>query len=313
MTIKALLKLCAKIDKTRDPAIATQACEDAARVADRIPDGFERSAHALVLSQVPRRNCAKRMLIIAIYTARRSWPHSLRKLACAIALGSTRSTIIAKGNGKLPFYCFSSLPIFSCPGFGPCSEYCYSFKSWRYPDGFIRQAQNFWLLKVNKILISKAFEKVRGTFRLYVDGDFDSVETLAFWQDHLKARADVFAYGYSKSFKTFLSYYADGGTFADSYLLNVSNGHRFPLAIEKAFSALPCARGRFDVVDSGMSARAFSRLPAKEQRRVALAQCAKAGIEKPFICPGKCGDCMNGSHACGNEKMRGKSIVNMKH
>ena len=35
------------------------------------------------------------------------------------------------GNGKLPFYCFSSLPGVTCPGAGSCLDWCYSFKAWR--------------------------------------------------------------------------------------------------------------------------------------------------------------------------------------
>ena len=48
-------------------------------------------------------------------------------------------TIFAKGNGKLPFFSFSAVPVFTCPGMGACESFCYSFKSWRYPCALYRQ------------------------------------------------------------------------------------------------------------------------------------------------------------------------------
>ena len=56
------------------------------------------------------------------------------------------SVFAAAGNMKLPFYAFSSLPGFDCPGAGAClygeneftpenfrKGWCYSFTGWRYP------------------------------------------------------------------------------------------------------------------------------------------------------------------------------------
>ena len=31
--------------------------------------------------------------------------------------------IFAKGNGKLPFFSFSAVPVFTCPGMGACESY----------------------------------------------------------------------------------------------------------------------------------------------------------------------------------------------
>lgn len=63
--------------------------------------------------------------------------------------------ISAKGNQKLPFASYSTLPMASCPGAGGCkvelvktgsgltkTGYCYSFTAWRYPDSFARQFRN---------------------------------------------------------------------------------------------------------------------------------------------------------------------------
>ena len=66
------------------------------------------------------------------------------------------SIISAKGNNKLPFAAYSTLPMASCPGAGTCAVavtggrlivnekqgYCYSFTAWRYPDAFARQFRN---------------------------------------------------------------------------------------------------------------------------------------------------------------------------
>lgn len=59
--------------------------------------------------------------------------------------------LAAKGNQKLPFVAYSTLPMSSCSGAGGCKVnlvngrkegYCYSFTAWRYPDSFARQFRN---------------------------------------------------------------------------------------------------------------------------------------------------------------------------
>lgn len=66
--------------------------------------------------------------------------------------------IAAKGNKKLPFAAYSELPMATCLGAGACGVpfyprarehkkangggWCYSFKAWRYPNAFLRQALN---------------------------------------------------------------------------------------------------------------------------------------------------------------------------
>jgi len=75
-------------------------------------------------------------------------------------LGRTKlwGIIAGKGNQKLPFAAFSTLPMSTCPGAGTCSVsvdtsagkfsspsgtgYCYSVKAWRYPDAWARQFRN---------------------------------------------------------------------------------------------------------------------------------------------------------------------------
>jgi len=70
--------------------------------------------------------------------------------------------LAAKGNMKLPFVAYSTLPMTSCPGAGGCAVgldekgkkygYCYSFTAWRYPDSFARQFRNAWAEFVDREL-----------------------------------------------------------------------------------------------------------------------------------------------------------------
>ena len=128
--------------------------------------------------------------------------HYAKKLLNGLTSNNPFFAIISKnGNSKLPFYCFSSLPIYSCPGMGICETYCYSLKAWRYPAAFFRQIQNFILMRFDKESIIKSFNSIKknASFRLYVDGDFSSQSDCVFWFNLLKTRADIQTYGYSKS------------------------------------------------------------------------------------------------------------------
>lgn len=68
-----------------------------------------------------------------------------------------------KGNTKLPFASWSSLPFLTCPGMWDCEEFCYSPRAWRYPGGFARQLQNTLLLKHKPELIADAFYSLPST------------------------------------------------------------------------------------------------------------------------------------------------------
>ena len=109
------------------------------------------------------------------------------------------------GNKKLPFYTFSSLPLFTCNGAFSCAKFCYSLKAWRYPSAFFRQFMCFILMNERKDIIADAFKTIKNgaDLRLYVDGDFSSIEDLDFWMSQLKSRSDIKAYGYSKSWNFF--------------------------------------------------------------------------------------------------------------
>ena len=69
--------------------------------------------------------------------------------------------IIQKGNGKLPFLNYSSLPIVNCPGAGECKSYCYSLRAWRYPMAYFRQLQNTILERNNfEVITAAIIEKI---------------------------------------------------------------------------------------------------------------------------------------------------------
>jgi hypothetical protein len=122
-----------------------------------------------------------------------TWGYYLLKLARGLAAGEAAFSIFVEGNIKLPFFAFSALPEFTCPGAGDCLSWCYSFTGWRYPATWARQLQNTLLLKHKPEHISDAFGLLpHGVIlRLYVDGDFDSERTVALWMHALATRPDI--------------------------------------------------------------------------------------------------------------------------
>ena len=130
------------------------------------------------------------------------------------------------------------MPIYTCPGAGPCVAFCYSLKAWQYPAALARQLQNTLLVKFAPEVIEAAFMALpQGTtFRLYVDGDFDSSTTVDFWFRVIAQRPDVNVYGYSKSWDLL-----NGRTFPANYWLNLSSGgkHQTATAAELAPTRKP--------------------------------------------------------------------------
>ncbi len=58
-----------------------------------------------------------------------AWARAFHHVADVIeGTKQPRSVFILKGNSKLPFAAFSTLPGITCPGAGECLEWCYSFK-----------------------------------------------------------------------------------------------------------------------------------------------------------------------------------------
>lgn len=243
------------------------------------------------------------------------WKIAAEKFAIFLETGNpTFNVIQSKGNKKLPFAKFSSLPAVTCPGAGACLDICYSFKAWRYPAGFFVQAMNTVLLrsKEGREEIRKAFLKVRqgSTFRLYVDGDFSDLEILQFWMGNFYLRPDVSAYGYSKSWEIFLAYQSKGWEFPPNYRLNLSSGSKYAAesGITRAVEKLSCVRGWFLAVEIPDESQAPIGKRTADYNR-AVRDAAKAlGHERVFVCPGLCGSCTSAGHACGAARFSGIPI-----
>ncbi len=197
-------------------------------------------------------------------------------------------SMLKKGNMKLPFYSFSTLPIVTCMGSGDCENWCYSLKAWRYPSSFFRQAQNTILMsnfeRIRKeVLRLDAKVKVKTEFRLYVDGDFNTSTDLVNWMELLKECKQLNAYGYSKSFPLFLDLYDNGYEFPDNYTLNLSNGGQYDFLTD-AMKKIPITRGKFYAI----------KVPKGKKLKDMFEH-------KVFQCPIKCGSCTRIGHACGNQ------------
>lgn len=256
---------------------------------------------------------------------RGTWKYFLLRFASCIDAGILPHEIFAmEGNVKLPFVAFSTLPVVTCPGAGACAgiaaagdapdlsrAFCYSLRAWRYPAAFLRQAMNTLLLRFNRRAIIDAFRALpQGiTFRLYVDGDFDSESTAMFWFNVLRQRPDVACYGYSKSW-SIIEKLAEH--VPQNYALNLSSGgiDDDDDDFRARLRALPFVRGDFLAINvEGNYARGFARYDDPEYHRAVRAAAAAAGLGKVFSCPGACGACTGAGHACGAQRDDGRYLM----
>ena len=128
-------------------------------------------------------------------------------------------------------------------------------------------------------------------FRLYVDGDFNTLDNLTDWMNLLKKHNKIKAYGYSKSLNLFLQLSDMKYNFPKNYALNLSNGGIFD-SLKPYLMELSFVRGNFTAINS-----------TKKDIR-------KQFKNKVFICPGTCGKCTSIGHACGNlDKFNNMEIV----
>jgi len=246
------------------------------------------------------------------------WRRDLAKLYETLGDGVPRFKILAKdGNSKLPFLAFSSLPGAGfCPGAGDCLQFCYSFRAWRYPAAFCRQAQNSVLMQseTGRRAILAALDKFQDDetavdFRLYVDGDFKDMAAVRFWMHALMARPWLNAYGYSKSFRELLEFDEfTGGVWPTNYRLNLSSGHKHGGETMAKVAALPITRGEFVAVEIGRKVRNSDHANRDHQAELRAVYGKKA-----FTCPGKCGTCTPKGHACGSARFTGIPIIIAVH
>lgn len=246
----------------------------------------------------------------------KGWQANFAKLERVLETYSVEYSIFAEGgNSKLPFVSFSSLPGVTCPGAGQCLDFCYSFRAWRYPAAFCRQAQNAFFMRQwqgrGQILaaMDQIAHKINAPFdlRLYVDGDFSSIGDVAFWMDVLEKTPNAKAYGYSKSFDQILGY-AQTNKLPSNYVLNISGGHNATQEIVDRVKALPITRGEFLAVSIGRKVKASEHGKLETVKALRNAFPAKA-----FPCPGKCGSCTGKGHACGMPALKGLPIIIAMH
>jgi hypothetical protein len=229
--------------------------------------------------------------------------------------------IFVFGNDKInskDFALFSTLPIATCPGLGECALWCYSLKAWRYPAAFLRQLMNTILIQTaeGRLAIVDAFLKLPQSirFRLYVDGDFDSRETVMWWMDTINHRPDIYAYGYSKSWEELwdanLFFKSAGVEWPSNYKLNRSSGGKDEnnKELRDKIESLPICRGDFIGVRSSFKGK--KRYANPDYARELRENFKKVDDRVPFVCGGLCGDCIpNGEHACGSERFQGVPII----
>jgi hypothetical protein len=250
------------------------------------------------------------------------WIRDLNKLKLTAIDNMPRFRVIAKGNGKLPFLAFSSLPGRGfCPGAGDCLKFCYSFRAWRYPAAFCRQAQNSILLQSEKgrasILSaldseSNKIKSPRVDFRLYVDGDFSNRAQIAYWFNAIAARPKLAVYGYSKSWAEIIEHAETGGTMPANYLLNLSSGSVHGNGTKARMQQLPITRGEFVAVNIGRKVKSTDHGTKEHNRELRAAYKTQTG-RKGFTCPGACGDCTLSGHACGLDKFRNIDVIIAVH
>lgn len=214
-----------------------------------------------------------------------------------------------KGNKKLPFFTWSVVPLFTCAGKGQCAGWCYSLRAWRYAGPFWRQVQNTLLLRFFPDMVADEFMGLKQniTLRLYVDGDFDSEQTVRFWFRLLAMRPDIEGYGYSKSWDEIA---AARDAMPENYTLNLSSGGRVRSVDKATMEALPITRGDFLAVqvDKRFMAMTTEERYADPEYHRAVREAARAlGHDRVFSCPGDCGGCVVGKdgknqHACGGNK-----------
>lgn len=246
--------------------------------------------------------------------ATKGWQRAMTKFSSVIEDDAVPFSILAEGNSKLPFYAFSTLPGVTCPGAGECLAFCYSFRAWRYPSAFFRQAQNAYLMRFNrKAIFDSLFDTAQKNpkgfdFRLYVDGDFANVSDIEFWMAALNALPQVKAYGYSKSFALLKAYVEAGGVVPSNYRLNISSGHNADAETVGFVRQQAFTRGDFVAVSIGRKIKAadYGTKPVNDAIRAIF-------DSKVFPCPGKCGTCTNVGHACGSDVFKGKVIAIAVH
>ena len=262
-----------------------------------------------VVSKTPRK--AARWVRAAILPAlplSSNWHKAAKKLASALwdmptmIAAESPYTIFERGNGKLPYFTWSTLPAVTCPGAGACLAWCYSFTGWRHVNPFFRQTFCTMLLMHRPDIVRETFQALPhgSTVRIYVDGDFSSVADVEFWMDTIRRRGDLHTFGYSKSWRELIEY-GNAHRFPNNYCLNKSSGSLHGADVERELLALQCddgkpvVRGVFQAVRINRSGtdipRGHERYESREYHQAVRTAALPILGQRAFSCPGNCGDC----------------------
>ena len=248
---------------------------------------------------------------------RSSYFRAIPKLIEFARTGIAQWTIWSEGNIKLKFIALSALPGITCPGAKDCLNWCYSWKAHRYIDAVLRQYQMTELLKTangRKQIANSLMKKAHkiGEIRLYVDGDFDSLNTMGFFFSLMRRTPAIRWYGYSKSLQLFLDYVDQGGTLPANYKLNLSQGHKYDQTVIDRVKQLSIYRGVFEVVNMtdfvGIKTDKNGRNTQEFRKAIAQKYYALTG-KRGFACPNRCHDCTPKGHACGLDSFKGVDVV----
>lgn len=203
--------------------------------------------------------------------------------------------IFMKGNKKLPFWAFSTLPGVTCPGAGDClvdpqdktkRGWCYSFSAWRNITPYFRQLQNTLLIRMKdkSWIEAEAKKKFKAgeTVRLYVDGDMDSKETISYWMHFCERFSKNQFYGYSKSWGLFEQWHKDhNGAWPENYVMNLSSGtklervlprEKFQAVVRRMMAIANPKTGKRLVRGTFRALKVESRFPKKKKREVGKVQ-----------------------------------------
>ena len=238
--------------------------------------------------------------------------------------------LFSDGNAKLRFLNYSTMPKVNCGGAGSCLTFCYSMKALRQPNVIVK-----WLATTilegsaeGFSIIEKAFaynikrptykkellENGNIAFRLYNDGDFQSLEKMVQWFKILKKFPMVKSYAYSKSlhiFKELIDIYG-AEKIPSNFKLNLSSGiHPLFKGLKKTLANYDFVRGEFIGIDLGKKVKPTEL--TKENKIELRAKARAMGFKKSFVCGGICQSCTSKGHACGMSRLKDVAIITPIH
>jgi len=221
--------------------------------------------------------------------------------------------IFKKGNGKLPFLNYSTVPVVNCPGADACRKWCYSLNSMRFPNATMSWLQNqvlenhhFNIIERELISWLPKFKKhKRIDFRLYNDGDFSSINVMVLWFNLIKKYPKIRAYGYTKSLNLVIELEKMGYDFPENYKFNVSSGGKYDnLGDTGIIRNNKSYRGKFIAYNLNGKKASVTKLSKDDKKQI-----RQSFNKKIFICPGACGSCTKIGHGCGIDEFKNIDIV----